>query len=119
MKRLFTSLILFCVFATTLWAQTSTAPSGTGTSGDPYLISTLNNLYWVTQTSTSWTGKYFKQTADIDASSTSSWDSGKGFLPIGNSTTSFTGNYDGGNCQITSLYINGLTVFTCKKYYHE
>ncbi len=109
MKKLFTLLILFCVVVTTLRAQTATAPSGSGSSGDPYLVANLNNLYWITQNSASWTGKYFRQTANIDASATSSWDSNKGFLPIGNSTTNFTGNYDGGGFKITGLYINRPT----------
>ena len=89
-------------------AQTATAPSGSGTSGDPYLIATLDNLYWVTQNSSSW-NKYFLQTADIDASSTSTWDGGAGFSPIGNSSTKFTGAYDGGMHTITGLFINRST----------
>ncbi len=104
MKKLFTLLItLFVVIAS--YGQTATPPSGSGTSGDPYLVANLNNLYWITQNSTSW-DKYFRQTADIDASSTSSWDSNKGFLPIGNNATKFTGNYDGGSFKITGMYIN-------------
>lgn len=91
MKKLFTLLIVV-LMATATWAQTAIAPSGSGTSGDPYLIATLENLYWVTQNSTSW-NKYFRQTADIDATTTSTWDGGKGFLPIGNNPTQFTGNY--------------------------
>ena len=88
-------------------AQTSTAPSGTGTQADPFLIATLDNLYWVTQNSSSWAyGKYFKQTANIDASATSFWDSGAGLSPIGNSTTKFDAFYDGQNFTITGLYIN-------------
>ena len=88
-------------------AQTSTAPSGTGTSGDPYQIATLNNLYWLTQTTAAWaSGKYFVQTADIDASTSNTWASGSGFSPIGNLSTRFYGNYDGLNYTITGLYIS-------------
>ncbi len=55
-------------------APTSEAPSGSGTESDPYLISSLNNLYWLSQTSSEWgSGKYFKQTADIDAA-INSWN---------------------------------------------
>ena len=86
-------------------AQTATAPSGSGTSGDPYLIATLDNLYWVTQNSSSW-DKHFLQTADIDASSTTGWDGGAGFFPIGNNTNRFGGTYDGDGHTITGLYIN-------------
>ena len=107
MKRLLLSSILyFSFFNTSLFAQTATAPAGSGTLASPYQIATLNNLYWVTQNSGSW-NKYFVQTADIDASSSSTWASGAGFSPIGNnSTTSFTGSYDGKNFKISNLYIN-------------
>ena len=94
------------------WAQTATAPAGTGTSGDPYQIATLNNLYWVTQNSSSWaTGKYFIQTADIDATATNTWNSNGsggfyGFSPIGNNTINFAGSYNGQNHTISGLYIN-------------
>ncbi len=101
---LLVSVLMF--FAGTIFAQTATAPSsGDGSSGNPYQIATLNNLYWVTQNSTSW-GSYFIQTADIDASTSSGWASGAGFSPIGNSTTNFTGSYNGQAYTITGLYID-------------
>ncbi len=85
----------------------SIQPSGVGTSASPYQIATLANLYWVSQNSSSWSS-YFQQTADIDASATSesTWDSGAGWLPIGNSTTNFTGEYDGAEYTISNLTIN-------------
>ncbi len=86
-------------------AQTSTAPSGSGTSADPYQIATLDNLYWLSQTSSAWSS-YFIQTANIDASNTKTWDSGNGFSPIGNSTTNFTGYYYGKDHYINGLYIH-------------
>ena len=84
---------------------TPTAPSGSGTSGTPYLIADVNNLYWITQNSSSW-GSYFLQTANIDISGSNTWNSNAGFSPIGNVTTKFTGTYDGGNYTVTELYIN-------------
>ena len=103
---LFLSLVLSGL-ANISYAQTSTVPSGSGTSGDPYQIATLNNLYWLTQTTAAWaSGKYFIQTANIDASSTSTWSSGQGFSKIGNNTTNFKGNYNGGGYKIDGLYIN-------------
>ncbi|NUN70700.1 MAG: hypothetical protein HUU02_13440 [Bacteroidetes bacterium] len=85
--------------------QTADAPSsGDGTSGAPYQIATLNNLYWITQNSAEWS-KYFIQTANIDASSTSSWDGGNGFTPIGSNATSFTGSYNGQDFSISGLTI--------------
>jgi hypothetical protein len=84
---------------------TPTQPSGTGTSEDPYLISSLENLYWITQNSASW-DKYFKQTANITLTDCSDWDSAAGWTPIGNRTTKFTGSYDGDSHTINGLYIN-------------
>ena len=43
---------------------------------------------------------------DIDASATSTWDSGAGFLPIGNDSNKFTGSFDGRGYTITGLFIN-------------
>jgi hypothetical protein len=101
-------LIILLALSTSLMAQTATPPaSGDGTSGDPYQIATLNNLYWLTQTTSEWvSGKYFIQTANIDATSTNTWDGGAGFSPIGNSTTTFAGSYNGQNNTISGLYIN-------------
>ena len=100
---------LLIFFPIALIAQTETAPSsGDGSSGDPYQIATLNNLYWITQNSGEWDA-YYIQTANIDASSSSSWDSNAGFTPIGNSSTRFTGSYDGDGYTIDSLFINRST----------
>ena len=75
------SLVLILAFSCSLFAQTAEQPSGAGTSVDPYQIANLNNLYWLSQNSSEW-DKIYEQTADIDASSTSGWNSGKGFSPI-------------------------------------
>jgi len=44
--------------------------------------------------------------ADIDASSTSTWNTGSGFQPLGNNTSQFTGTLDGLGHTITGLTIN-------------
>ena len=110
MKNLYklTTLLIAVTLSTGLMAQTSTPPSNyetsDGSSGDPYFISSLDNLYWLSQTSSDW-DKYFKQTTNIDASTTSGWDGNAGFSPIGNSTTKFTGSYNGQNYTISNLFI--------------
>jgi len=106
-----------------LLAQAAVAPAaGDGTSGNPYQIATWQNLYWISLNSSSW-DKYFEQTADIDLSAASpaisTWDSNQGWTPIGNSTTKFTGNYDGDNQTISGLYINRSEIKSvnfCKKW---
>jgi hypothetical protein len=80
-------------------------PVGAGTQVNPYQIETLDNLLWVSTTSSSW-GSTFIQFADIDASDTATWNLGYGFVPIGNTTTSFTGSFDGQNHSISGLLIN-------------
>ncbi len=97
--------LLLLLFAATAWSQTATEPSGNGTESDPYLIATLDNLYWVTQNSSSW-NKHFLQTDNIDATSTSGWASGSGFLPIGGASPYFTGEYDGDGHVISNLFIS-------------
>jgi len=92
-------------FAAASFAQTATAPGGDGSVGNPYQIGTLNNLYWITQNSSSWES-YFIQTANIDATSSSTWDNGQGFSPIGSDSTPFTGSYDGQDYTITGLFVH-------------
>jgi arylsulfatase len=107
MKQKFLLFFSLCLItATSAWAQTATAPSaGSGTESDPYQIANLEHLYWITQADTAWDA-YYEQTADIDASQTSTWDSGSGFYPIGNGSTKFIGSYNGGGYTISNLYIN-------------
>jgi hypothetical protein len=82
LKRFVFSAILILTTLTTI-AQTATPPSGTGKSGDPFQIATLDNLYWITQDSKLWSaGVFFIQTADINAKNTNGWEKGEGFSPI-------------------------------------
>jgi hypothetical protein len=97
--------ILLLIVAADSLAQTAATPSGDGSAGNPYQIDSLQNLYWITQNAGSW-GSYFVQTADIDASSDTSWNSGAGFPVIGTSSYSFSGQYDGGGHTISGLYIS-------------
>lgn len=114
-------ILSFLISGNFIYGQTATIPLGSGTSSSPYQIATLNNLYWISQNTSSWgSGKYFVQTADIDATVTNSWfsdGSGNfyGFPPIGGRGSSlsgtsqisgiFQGTYDGGGYKITNLYI--------------
>lgn len=79
-------------------------PEGGGTPGNPYIVSNLGNLYWITLDTERWDKSYI-QDAWIDASETSEWNNGKGWPGIGNITAKFTGNYDGGNFAVDGLVI--------------
>lgn len=70
---------------------------GSGTESDPYVIATLTDLkYFRTQVNggNTYSSKYIRQTADIDASA-NNW------TPIGTSTNKFSGIYDGGGHTVT------------------
>ena len=98
---------------TTASALIATLPVGSGTSGSPYQIASLENLYWITAPGTvdgltqaqRWS-KYYIQTTNIDASITSTWDGGAGWLPIGKFSAPFTGAYDGSGQTISGLFVN-------------
>jgi hypothetical protein len=51
------------------------------------------------------TGNYYL-TGNIDASATSGWNGGAGFIPIGTSGTPFIGTFDGQGYTISNLHIN-------------
>jgi filamentous hemagglutinin family protein len=70
------------------------------------LVNTVNNLQAM---NTNLAGAYALG-KDIDATATSGWDGGKGFLPIADSgATPFSGTFDGDGHIITGLYINRPT----------
>ncbi|PZX20821.1 hypothetical protein LX69_00246, partial [Breznakibacter xylanolyticus] len=109
MKKTLHLIVVFWMLSVALWGQTLTAlmPQGSGTPESPYLISDLSNLLWLSQNSSQWGwSTYYLQTANIDASSTSTWNDGKGWVSIGNSNNSFSGIYDGGGYSISGLTIN-------------
>jgi hypothetical protein len=109
MKQKFSlSILLLLLTVTSSWTQTATVPVGDGTISNPYQIATIENLYWISKNTAYWSS-YFVQTAHIDASETSTWDSNAGFSPIGNDTTEFTGTYIGKGHVINGLTINRPT----------
>ena len=73
--------------------------------GGVYQITSLENLGWISEDASRWSNNY-AQTADIDASTTSTWFDNAGFLPIGDGATKFTGSYDGNGHTISHLTID-------------
>ena len=113
MKKQILLLMTICLSMTSLKAQ-STSLSGSGTSIDPYLIGTIDDLKYfrdkINLTDNNvydQVGAYFKLTSDLDLSAESPWS------PIGNnpnSTNNFKGNFDGNNKIISNLTIGTLAV---------
>jgi len=74
---------------------------GNGTAGDPYQIRTVDQLQ---NMSANLSANYtIKQ--DIDAGSTSGWNDGSGFNPIGSEAAPFRGSLDGGGYDIILMYV--------------
>jgi hypothetical protein len=107
LRRLMLLIIAGTIATNCLTAQTAAAPTtGNGTADSPYQIATWQNLYWISQNSGQW-DKHFIQTADIDfPDDINTWNSGAGFMGIGDGGYQFTGSYDGGGHKITGLFIN-------------
>ncbi|MFY0607636.1 MAG: T9SS type A sorting domain-containing protein [Cyclobacteriaceae bacterium] len=106
------ALMLIGTFATS--ALAGTYSGGTGTSGDPYQISTAADLVELSNTAAD-LGADFVLTADIDMT-------GQTFNPIGTGSaaeTAFTGHFDGDGYVISNLtvsdpdagFANGLGMF--------
>ena len=98
-------IIISMLLINVVMAQTATIPAnGNGSSGNPFQIETLDNLYWFSVSDTVW-DKHYIQTVNIDASSTNTWNSGAGFSPIGGEDIRFKGSYNGQGHTINNLYI--------------
>ena len=102
MKKFFVLFLITNVFVV---YHSQIYSGGDGSISNPYLISNLNDLKYLSENKKDW-NKNFKQTADIDLSDSKSWNSGNGFIPIGNPVNYFYGTYDGGLKKIISLNIN-------------
>ncbi|PSP27606.1 hypothetical protein BRC65_04775, partial [Halobacteriales archaeon QH_2_65_14] len=94
----------------TVAANTTSAPDcstiayeGDGTSSNPYQVGNVDQLQCINDQDRS---AHYVLVSDIDASGTDQWNGGTGFDPIGDSTTPFTGNFDGQGYEISGLYID-------------
>ena len=78
---------------------------GSGTEQDPYIITNIKELQAMNNSLWGW----YELGNDIDASVTSSWHGGSGFLPVGHgydSSVKFGGYFDGNGHTVSGLYIN-------------
>lgn len=79
-------------------SETNATINESGTEADPFLITNVTELQDISMNRTA----SYALANDIDASETSSWNGGKGFVPIEN----FAGSLDGQGYTIDSLYID-------------
>jgi len=103
MKRLLTLAAMFLCCMATSFAQFS--GSGSGTENDPYLI--LNPIQLNQMRNFLNKNVYFKLMADIDLTEfIEDENPSQGWQPIGTSSASFTGVFDGNGHTISGLWIN-------------
>ena len=94
--------LLLTLTAQTAWA--SSAFSGSGTEGDPYLIASttnLNNLAIIVNGGNDCEGKFFKMTANITYDGTAN-----NYTPIGDIDHPFKGTFDGQGHSISGIRIS-------------
>ncbi|SDT91733.1 filamentous hemagglutinin family N-terminal domain-containing protein [Verrucomicrobium sp. GAS474] len=83
--------------------------SGSGTTGSPYQVADVYGLQGI-GSSSAFLAANWKMANNIDASGTTSWNGGAGFNPIGNSTTGFSGLFEGDGHSITGLTVNNYGI---------
>ena len=100
-------LFVFCTFTNKTMAQFA---GGSGTTTDPYLISTTEHLvqmyYYLGNANV-----HFKLSNNIDLTSYlapggAGYNGGAGWNPIGNASNRFSGTFDGAGFKITGLWIS-------------
>jgi hypothetical protein len=99
-------LLVAMVFAAVPVSVGAKFEGGNGSAEDPYQISTVDQL----QDMKKHLSAHYILVNDIDASSTSTWNDGAGFIPVGPSWgTRFTGSLDGDGYKISGLNIDRST----------
>jgi len=83
-------------------SPTDYATNVTGTINASMLVNDVNQLQAINTNQ----GGTYALGRDINASVTRGWNTGAGFVPIGSSTTRFTGRFDGQGHTISGLFIN-------------
>jgi hypothetical protein len=78
--------------------------SGSGNAGTPYLVKDYADLKAI-GTGNYTLSKVYRLANDIDASASKTENGGSGFVPIGNATNNFTGNFNGAGHAIKNLTI--------------
>ncbi|MFN7305222.1 MAG: beta strand repeat-containing protein, partial [Acetobacteraceae bacterium] len=84
------------------------AAGGDGSTATPFLLTDIYGVQGMGSSSTL-LGNSYQLANDIAASGTSGWNGGAGFVPVGTSTTQFTGSLNGAGYVINGLTINRRT----------
>ena len=91
----------------TITQKSDYMPLGDGTAANPFQISTLDNLRWMSENLTNespYLSSHYALTNDIDAQATHNWS--EGFKSISNNINSFAGTFNGKGYAISNLVSN-------------
>ncbi|MDP2826335.1 MAG: YDG domain-containing protein [Sulfuritalea sp.] len=80
------------------------ALGGDGSVGTPYQLADIHGVQGMG--SAGMLGNFYALANHIDATASSAWNAGAGFVPVGDSSTRFTGRFDGLGHSIAALAIN-------------
>jgi len=101
MKRISVSLVSIVLILGLVEPAAGFSGSGSGTEPDPYIITDVNQLQEMTYFLNAW----YELGNDINAFDTETWDSGTGFVPVGDVSHPFVGYLQGNGFAISGLYI--------------
>jgi len=101
MKRISVSLVSIVLMFGLVETVGAFSGSGSGTEPDPYIITDVNQLQEMTYSLNAW----YELGNDINAFDTESWNSGAGFVPVGDNAHPFVGHLQGNGLVISGLYI--------------
>ena len=102
------SLLVLSLMAITSQGSGGSFGGGDGTPSNPFQIEDVSDLQNINGDLDAW----YILVNDIDASTTSIWNSGEGFLSIGSSSgDGFTGFLDGNGFSINGLFIERPSVY--------
>ena len=97
------------LFTLTISEAEETTFPGSGTSANPYLIGTAEELEMLAELvnvgDANYNDKYYKLTADIDLG-VAPYNAGEGWMSIGRGSNPFRGHFDGNNHKVSGLYIS-------------
>ncbi|HUW20623.1 MAG TPA: GLUG motif-containing protein [Sedimentisphaerales bacterium] len=105
MKRLIVILVSIVLILGPVKTAGAFSGSGSGTEPDPYIITDVNQLQEMQYALNAW----YELGNGIDASKTKTWNSGEGFVPVGDAAHPFVGHFQGNGFTISRLYIKRLS----------
>ena len=101
MKRVTVSLVSIVLILGLVETAGAFSGSGSGTEPDPYIITDPCQLQEMQYALNAW----YELGNNIDASETETWNSGAGFVPVGDTAHPFVGHFQGNGFVISGFYI--------------